>query len=171
MWRSLSNFKPLQKHQQFVFSSRFVAVYSDSDSSQSSLERRSGGPGSGDGGSGSGRPPRKTSSHKRPRRKRAAIPVATPRVPSLPSANSTPSSANLPPSGMPLPLSARLRDNEKGTIKHSFKCKTNTINWLQFISPSLVTLLLCFFCWFTVFCSHWFLLNFLNSAKRNPIHW
>jgi len=133
MWRSLSDLKTFNTAAQSLFSlwrntnnllffssSRFVAVYSDSDSSQSSLERRSGGPGSGDGGSGSGRPPRKTSSHKRPRRKRAAIPVATPRVPTLPSANSTPSSANLPPSGMPLPLSARLRDNDKGIIKHCF---------------------------------------------------
>ncbi|XP_046439929.1 rho GTPase-activating protein 190-like isoform X9 [Daphnia pulex] len=86
------------------------AVYSDSDSSDSSLDRRPNISGAGLGsGDGSSRPPRKSSTHKRPRRKRAAIPVATPRVPTLPSANSQSTTTNLPPSGMPLPLSARSR--------------------------------------------------------------
>jgi hypothetical protein len=93
----------------------WAAVYTDSDSSDSSLDRRpnisGAGPGSGDGSS---RPPRKSSTHKRPRRKRAAIPVATPRVPSLPSANSQSTTTNLPPSGMPLPLSARSRGQPSG---------------------------------------------------------
>ena len=80
-------------------------MYSDSDSDWSSPENRPGGGGSqGSGDTAGSRPPRKSSSHKRPRRKRAAIPVATPRVPPLPSALHQ----ALPP-GVPLPLSARPR--------------------------------------------------------------
>ena len=82
------------------------AVYSDSDSEWSSLERRAaaGGHESGDLAA---RPPRKSSSHKRPRRKRAAIPVATPRVPPLPS-----TLHHNPPTGVPLPLSTRPRASD-----------------------------------------------------------
>ncbi|EFX70652.1 hypothetical protein DAPPUDRAFT_309374 [Daphnia pulex] len=105
------------------------AVYSDSDSSDSSLDRRPNISGTGLGSSdGSSRPPRKSSTHKRPRRKRAAIPVATPRVPTLPSANSQSTTTNLPPSGMPLPLSARSRGSgdtthaaDKGTCSGPIK--------------------------------------------------
>jgi hypothetical protein len=107
----------------------WAAVYSDSDSSDSSLDRRPNISGAGLGsGDGSSRPPRKSSTHKRPRRKRAAIPVATPRVPTLPSANSQSTTTNLPPSGMPLPLSARSRGSgdtthaaDKGTYSGPIK--------------------------------------------------
>ena len=123
----------------FVF---WAAVYSDSDSSDSSLDRRpsGAGPGSGDGGGSGGRPPRKSSTHKRPRRKRAAIPVATPRVPTLPSANSQSTTTNLPPSGMPLPLSARSR-GQSGEMATAAD-KGNAIR-----SPPIS---------YFIFISHWF---------------
>ena len=83
------------------------AVYSDSDSEWSSLERRAAAAAGHESGDLAARPPRKTSSHKRPRRKRAAIPVATPRVPPLPSALH-----HNPPTGVPLPLSTRPRASD-----------------------------------------------------------
>ena len=86
---------------------RISAVYSDSDSEWSSLERRGAAAAGHESGDLAARPPRKSSSHKRPRRKRAAIPVATPRVPPLPSALH-----HNPPSGVPLPLSTRPRASD-----------------------------------------------------------
>lgn len=97
------------------------AVYSDSDSEWSSLERRGAAAAGHESGDLAARPPRKSSSHKRPRRKRAAIPVATPRVPPLPSALH-----HNPPSGVPLPLSTRPRASDlaatvdKGSRYESF---------------------------------------------------
>lgn len=78
-------------------------AYSDSDSSDSSAERRAAALGySGDGAN---RPGRKVPSHKRTRRKRAAIPVAPPRVPTLPAGLVKKPS----PSAIPLSLSGQMR--------------------------------------------------------------
>lgn len=83
------------------YSSRTVA-YTDSDSSDSSAERRATGYG---GDAGTNRSGRKLPSHKRTRRKRAAIPVAPPRVPTLPDALGKKAQA----SAIPLSLSGQMR--------------------------------------------------------------